>query len=139
MGIIEELTRYAIEITKHIDEEVEKGYNLSKWGDLMKFLHALQIQAQILINLIQTICSKIGKPSSTYIHSGEILYREGILTLEEFKFYKSIVGFRNVIVHMYTRVNIDVVDSILRNREYLKILKLIEKLYRIAKDRGIDC
>lgn len=139
MGIIEELTRYAIEITKHIDEEVEKGYNLSKWGDLMKFLHALQIQAQILINLIQTICSKIGKPSSTYIHSGEILYREGILTLEEFKFYKSVVGFRNVIVHMYTRVNIGIVDSILRNREYLKVLKLIEKLYRIAKDRGIDC
>lgn len=43
MGVVGRLLGTIAEFTKRIDEEVDKGYDLSRWSDLMKFLHALQV------------------------------------------------------------------------------------------------
>jgi uncharacterized protein YutE (UPF0331/DUF86 family) len=56
---IEKLALTILEVTANIDREVEKGYNLSEWGELMKYLHALQIQAQALLDLVQAICAAL--------------------------------------------------------------------------------
>ena len=41
MGAIRRLLEVIIDITRRLDEEVEAGFDLSKWGDQMKFLHAV--------------------------------------------------------------------------------------------------
>lgn len=138
MGVIERLIGIIINITKNLDMEVEKGFNLSKWGDQMKFLHALQVQAQALIDLVQRIASLMGYTPSTYIESGKVLLNEGLMNEEDFKLYRAIVGFRNIVVHEYAEVNMSLVENLLRKREYRKILDLAEKIYRKAKIKGLD-
>lgn len=138
MGVIERLIGIIINITKNLDMEVEKGFNLSKWGDQMKFLHALQVQAQALIDLVQRIASLMGYTPSTYIESGKVLLNEGLMNEEDFKLYRAIVGFRNIVVHEYVEVNMSLVENLLRKREYRKILDLAEKIYRKAKIKGLD-
>ncbi len=138
MGVIERLIGNLVSITRNLDDEVEKGFDLSKWGDQMKFLHALQIQAQALIDLVQRVASLMGYTPSTYIESGKILLNEGFIDEEDFKFYKAIVGFRNIIVHEYVEINMKIVENILRRREYRKILRLAERIHKKVKERGLD-
>ena len=60
MGVIKRLLEALIDITYRIDREVEKGFNLNEQGEQMKYLHALQIQSQILIDLVLRVLSKFG-------------------------------------------------------------------------------
>ena len=138
MGVLKSMLEHLAEITKKIDEAVSKGYNLSDWGDQMKFLHALQIQAQTLLDIVQRSCSLLGYAPRTYIESGRILLHEGIISEEEFNFYKAVVGFRNIVVHEYTRVNLRVVNEILSKREFRRILTLAEKIVLKLLERGLD-
>ena len=138
MGVIEGLLRFITEVTGRLDEEVEAGYNLERWGDQMKFLHALQLQAQALIDLFQRACALLGRIPSTYIESGRILVEKGLLTERDFRFYRSVVGFRNVLVHGYTRVNLEMVREILEKKLYRSILVLANKVYGELKRRGLD-
>ncbi len=61
-----------IDTTNRIDREVDRGYDLSDWGNQMKFLHALQIQSQVLIDLVLRSSSLLGHPPSTPIDAAKI-------------------------------------------------------------------
>jgi len=65
LGVLRRLLETIIDVTQRLDEEVEKGFDLSRRGDQMKFLHALQIQAQALIDLVLRGSSVLGHPPST--------------------------------------------------------------------------
>ena len=125
-------------MAKNLDREVDKGFDLSQWGEQMKFLHALQLQAQALIDLVQHACSLLGLMPSTYIESGKLLHAKGIFSKEEFKFYRAVVGFRNVLIHQYTSIDLKVVEKILKAKEYRRVLMLAEKVYRELEHRGLD-
>lgn len=137
MGALERLLSTIIEITRNIDDEVEKGYDLSRWGDQMKFLHALQVQAQALLDMVQHAASLLGYAPSTYIEAGRLLLKEKVMSEEEFKFYRAVVGFRNIVVHEYIRVDLNLVEEILKVRRYRKILELAESIVNKLRERGI--
>lgn len=116
MAKVNVLLGYIAKLTAYLDSIVERGYDLNNWDDLMRILHALQLQAQALVDVVQRVASLMGEPAQTYIEAGEALLRLGILNAEDFRLYRSIVGFRNVVVHGYISINIDQVDEILKNR-----------------------
>lgn len=125
---IRALAEYIIKLTKNIDLEVEKGYDLSQFGDYMKFAHALLLQAQALIDLFQRTAALLGDPPRSYAEAGYVLARRGVITEEEAKLYRSVVGFRNVLVHGYLSVEIGVVEAILRQRLYRRVAELAVKV-----------
>jgi uncharacterized protein YutE (UPF0331/DUF86 family) len=46
-----------------LGQEVSKGFDLNDMGQLMKFLHALQLQAQALIYMAQRAAALMGEPA----------------------------------------------------------------------------
>ncbi len=43
-------------------------------------------------------------------------------------------GFRNVVVHEYGDVDLEVVDEVLKNREYRRLLEIALRMKQRAKD-----
>ncbi len=134
MARIRALAEYAAKLTAYLDGVVKRGYDLADWDDLMAVLHALQLQAQALIDAAQRAASLLGEPAQTYAEAGESLFRRGIFDAEDLRLYRSIVGFRNVIVHGYASVDAARVDEVLRTGFYRKVLALIDKIARALPD-----
>ena len=99
MGVLRRLLEIAIDTTSRIDEEVEKGYDLNTWSDRMKFLHALQIQAQILIDMVLRSSALLGHPPSTPVDAARYLVERGVMMREDLEFFRKVLGLCNIIVH----------------------------------------
>ncbi len=138
MGIIKSLFQELVSITNAIDREVSKGYDLSSWGDQMKFLHALQIQAQILIDMVLRTASLLGYTPRTPLDASKHLVSVGAIDIHDQRFFRSVVGFRNIVVHEYISVDMDIVEEILRERLYRKLLVIGEKIYEYTRRNNID-
>jgi uncharacterized protein YutE (UPF0331/DUF86 family) len=93
----------------------------------MKFLRALQAQA--LIDMVQRAAALMGEPTQSCAEAGAALARRGVFSPEDLRLYRSVVGFRNVLVHGYISVDMLRISQILAGREYradeppLKILE----------------
>ncbi len=61
----------------------------------------------------------------------------GITSKNDLEFFRKVLGFRNV-VQRYTSVDIRIVDSILKRREYRKVLEFAELVFRRMVEKGFD-
>ena len=104
----------------------------------MKFLHALQVQAQALIDLVLRGSSSLGHPPSTPIDAARHLVAAGVMSREDLEFFRRVLGFRNVVVHEYSSVDLGLVERILRAREYRRVMELAEKVFKELSNRGCD-
>jgi len=128
------LFEYLVKITAEIENEAAKGFDLSQFGDLMKFAHALQIQAQTLIDMVQRAAVQLGESPHSYAEAGEILLRRGIFDEKDYKRYRAIVGFRNILVHGYASIDISIIEDILRNKRYREAVELAKKILERVRD-----
>ncbi|MHA1300518.1 MAG: type VII toxin-antitoxin system HepT family RNase toxin [Candidatus Helarchaeota archaeon] len=92
-------------------------------------LHALLIAIQSTIDIANHIIAeqKFSRPN-TYRESFEILANENIITPDLSNQLANLVGFRNVLIHIYLKLNMEIVHSILQNdlpsiKSFLKIIK----------------
>jgi len=65
----------------------------------MKFLHVLHLQAQALIDMAQRAAALMDEPTHSYAEAGAALARKSVFSPEDLRLYRSVVGFRNVLVH----------------------------------------
>jgi uncharacterized protein YutE (UPF0331/DUF86 family) len=75
-----------------LGQEVSKGFDLNDMGQLMKFLHALQLQAQALIYMAQRAAALMGEPTHSYAEAGAALARRGVFSPEDLRLYRAVVG-----------------------------------------------
>ncbi len=75
-------------------------------------------------------------PSSGYMAAG-VLREEEVLDEDDTRLLRSIIGFRNIVVHEYTGVKLEVVDEILREKRYHLGLRLAEKIIYALRSRGV--
>ena len=132
MAIIERLLKIIEEREKLLDR-----YSPSDLSDFRAFysaLYLLQTQAQALIDLAQRTASLMGMEVSGYVDAGEKLMILGIISSDDLRFYKSIVAFRNMAIHEYSTVDIDVVKRIIENREYRRVTELARRIAGRVKD-----
>lgn len=101
-------------------------------------IHLLQVQAQALIDIAMRASSLLGMGVEGYIDTGLKLRNMGLLSDEEFSRYRSIVRFRNIAIHQYVSVNVDVVARIIGNREYRELVRIGVKIYEELRRRGLD-
>ena len=133
MAVLDRLLKELEEITSRLDEFVEKGYNLDDWRDQMAALHALQVQAQIVLDIVQRLLSNMGVTAEGYKDAVRKLKERGLVNEEEERFLSAVAGFRNVVVHEYSEVDLGTVEEILKKREYRRLLALIMELRRRAE------
>jgi uncharacterized protein YutE (UPF0331/DUF86 family) len=134
MAKLKALAEMALKLASYLDGVVNKGYDLYNWDDLFRILHALQIEAQVVIDMAQRAASLAGRPAQSYSEAGEILANLKIFDAEDLKLYRALVGFRNVVVHGYTAVDLAVVEDILKRRLYREVLRLVYKILERFED-----
>ena len=133
MAVLDRLLKELEEITSRLDEFVEKGYNLDDWRDQMAALHALQVQAQIVLDIVQRLLSNMGITAEGYKDAVRKLREKGLINEEEERFLSAVAGFRNVVVHEYSEVDLGTVEEILKKREYRRLLALVMELRKRAE------
>ncbi|WP_054854014.1 DUF86 domain-containing protein [Vulcanisaeta distributa] len=70
----------------------------------------------------------MGMEVSGYVDAGEKLSILGVISPEDLRLYKSVVAFRNIIVHQYAVVDLEVIGRIIANKEYRKVTELARKI-----------
>jgi len=100
----------------------------------MKFLHALQLQAQVLIDMVQRAAALMGEPTQSYAEAGAALARRGVFSPEDLRLYRAVVGFRNVLVHGYTSVDMLRISRIHAGRADRKLANPAAFRPRVAPD-----
>ncbi|OYT25370.1 MAG: hypothetical protein B6V02_03925 [Thermoprotei archaeon ex4572_64] len=142
MSIIKELfetiEKYISELDKKVST-VSVDVLVNDFFNLNAVLHILQVSIQALIDMSMRLLSIMGRNAKSYSDVPKNLEELKILSSEEAIMLKKIIGFRNVIVHSYTKVKIDIVKKILTEKLYLDIVKLAYKVFKASTDKGIDC
>ncbi len=79
--------------------------------------HTLQLAIQAALDVASHVVSdeRMGEPR-TNREIFDLLGRGGWITPEMAATLRDMVGFRNVLVHGYDTVNLDIVEDVLRNR-----------------------
>ena len=92
-------------------------------------LHALLISIQSAIDIATYVIAENGlKKPSTYRETFEILEEAQIIPEDLANDLSDLAGFRNVLVHIYWELDLDVVYGILRND--LKVLMAFKKIVK---------
>ena len=137
MGAIERLLKLLLHYTTLLD-----NLSVNDLDDVYKYFSAvylLQVQAQSLIDIMAKAASALGLEVEGYIDAGNKLMSVGILSNEEFSRYRSIIRFRNIVIHQYGIVDINIIRRIIGNREYRDVARLGIKVVEELRRRGIDC
>ncbi len=124
------------EMTLKLDELSEKG--LRGWVEELAALHALQVQARALLDMVKRMASELGyAPTTTGEAIGALLER-GVISEDEASFLRRVAGFRNIVVHEYASVDMGLVRRIIARREYRRVALLAARLLEEARRLGLD-
>jgi uncharacterized protein YutE (UPF0331/DUF86 family) len=137
MGAIERLLKLLLQYTTLLD-----GLNINDLDDVYKYysaIYLLQVQAQALIDIVVRAASALGYEVEGYIDAGRKLRIANVINDEELNLYRSIVGFRNIVVHQYGAVDPNVVRKIISTRRYRDAAKVGVKIVDELRKRGVDC
>ena len=123
-------------MTSRLDSLREMG--LRDWVQELAALHALQVQAQALLDLVLHLAAELGYAPETPREAARLLHGEGLLTGEELDFIRRVSGFRNIVVHEYAGVDMGLVREIVLRGEYRRVALLAHRLAERARERGLD-
>ncbi|MHA1664506.1 MAG: type VII toxin-antitoxin system HepT family RNase toxin [Candidatus Njordarchaeales archaeon] len=102
-------------------------------------LHILQTSIQALIDIGTRVISELGeRPPDIYREVAFRLASNNFLKKDEAILLAKIIGFRNILVHTYIGVNLNLVKEILEKRKYRDLLNLALKIVEKAQEKGID-
>ena len=136
MGVVERLASRVFEMTGKLDSIAERGLN--DWVVELAALHALQVQAQALLGMMVRIASRLGYSPESPGEAARLLADEGLLAGDDLDFARRLIGFRNILVHEYERIDMELVRRILEAREYRRVAALAARLLEEARRRGLD-
>ena len=128
MGVLDKLLNEIKDISVKLDEA-----NANDWLALMGVTHALQVQSQALIDIIERLLANMGISVMGYREAAVKLRELGLLNDEEYRFLLSVIGFRNIVIHEYIGVDFNLIKGILVKKEYRKVLELALRLRERAE------
>ena len=121
------------ELSNNVDETINNFILLNS------ALHMLQVLVQSLIDMMYHYISEKGlKPPGTYSEAVSFMVKLKIFNENEAKIIKSMIGFRNILVHGYLSINLDTVREILQHRKYRELLVFSKKILEVALKEGVD-
>ncbi len=142
MGVLTEQIGYIEKSIKSLDEILSSRRIVEIMEDFILssgILYILQSSIQSLIDMAYRVLSELGeKPPNSYGEASRRLVELGILAPEDGEKMKSMIGFRNVLVHRYLELSRELVVEILTERRYRDILAIAYKILKKSIDLGID-
>jgi uncharacterized protein YutE (UPF0331/DUF86 family) len=84
------------------------------------------------------LAAELGYAPTTPREAAEALAAEGVISREDYELMRRVAGFRNIVVHEYTAVDMELVRGIVGRREYRRVAALAAKLLGEARKRGLD-
>ena len=138
MGLLMKLIENVAEHCTKLDEVSAQDLERGDWRTLYAVLHALQIHAQSTIDALLHVCSLLALEISTPMTCIEKLKLIGLLNSEEASMLKRLVRFRNIVVHEYGRLDVERVKHVIESRGYREPLKILEKLMKELRNRGVE-
>jgi uncharacterized protein YutE (UPF0331/DUF86 family) len=108
-----ELSEYVTQVSEYRDLTAER-YR-ADWKTQRIIERTLQMAIEACLDVASHVLTDRGlRPPSTYSETFEILMEAGLMSPDLGRVMVEMTGFRNVIVHEYTRIDADVVVRILR-------------------------
>jgi uncharacterized protein YutE (UPF0331/DUF86 family) len=98
----------------------------------------IQVQAQVLVDIAARAASALGLEVEGYVDAGYKLRTAGIIDEEDFRLYRRVVGFRNIVVHGYCSVSAETVREVIRGRRCRGVARLGLKVFDELRRRGFD-
>jgi uncharacterized protein YutE (UPF0331/DUF86 family) len=96
--------------------------------------HLLQICIQILIDMALKIVSMAGlKTPKEYRDLAHTFEEQGALTEDESKTFREMIGLRNLLVHVYPKVNPEIVFHAAKDEAEKDLRMVASKLARFAE------
>ena len=106
---------------------------------LNAILHILQTSIQALIDMGFRIISELGQsPPTRYRDLPSILKEINILKEDLALKLEKMIGFRNIIVHIYANVDEEILLDILKNRKFKDIIVIANEFIKRARKENID-
>jgi uncharacterized protein YutE (UPF0331/DUF86 family) len=108
-----ELAEYVSQVSEYRDLTVERY--LADWRTQRIVERTLQMAIEVCLDVASHIVAdrRLRAPS-TYAETFEILVQAGLLSPDLGRVMVEMTGFRNVIIHEYTRIDAEVVIRVLR-------------------------
>lgn len=103
---------------KRINEKIKEpdfSFNDYDYQDIIVLNLQRACQQSIDLAMFITAELKLGIPNSSQ-EAFNKLFEKGIISKETFENMKNMVGFRNIAVHQYQKINYDIVENVVRNR-----------------------
>jgi len=136
LGALARLASTVSRMTAKLDDLAAAG--LQGWVEELAALHALQVQARALLDMMLRVAAELGYSPEHPSEAAGILVGEGIISREDYEFVRRVIGFRNIVVHEYASVDMELVRGILEGREYRRVAALAAKILLEAERRGLD-
>ena len=98
----------------------------------------LHVMIEALLDIGQSIIAEMNwRVPSTYKEIATILYENKVLDSSEKEALEKLAGLRNILVHLYLRVDHELIFKNL-NQYLYSIRKILSKLLRYIKEKGLD-
>jgi len=117
---------------KYLKELNELRFDLNqsnlKSRDYLAAERLLQVFTEMCIGLSKHMVKKIQNKSPTEAYQSFSLLKEhGLISSNELRTWKQIIGMRNVLVHDYLNIDLLIVEDILREGHYQALADFTEK------------
>lgn len=129
--------KYEIEIKKHIErhtqilKELTKKFEKANIETLMASERALQILIECFIWFSRYfINQKYWIKTEKTRDAIDVLFQKWEINSEEYKIALQIIAFRNVLVHDYLNVEIEITEDVLKSWKYLFIKEVFGRLLK---------
>jgi uncharacterized protein YutE (UPF0331/DUF86 family) len=110
-----ELSEYVTQVSEYRDLTIER-YR-ADWKTQRIVERTLQMAIEACLDVASHVLTDRGlRAPSTYAETFEVLVQAGLMSPDLGRVMIEMTGFRNVVVHEYTRVDAEVVIRILRER-----------------------
>lgn len=107
------LRRAIEELERHTGKPIAA---LEDWDELSAVERGLQLAAQNVLDIATHLVAGAGRDVADYASAIDTLAELGILDREFAAKFRSVAGFRNILVHGYLEVDLEIVHQVLNTR-----------------------
>jgi uncharacterized protein YutE (UPF0331/DUF86 family) len=107
------IRRAVEELDRHTGKPVRA---LEDWDELRAVERGLQLCAQNALDVATHLAVSAGRDVPDYASAIDVLADLGVLTREFSAGFRSVAGFRNILVHGYLEVDLEILHRVLNER-----------------------
>jgi uncharacterized protein YutE (UPF0331/DUF86 family) len=124
---------------KYLKELDELSFDLTHSGlksrDYLAAERLLQVFTEMCIRLSKHMVKKVQAKSATEAYQSFSLLKEhNVISSNELRTWKQIIGMRNGLVHDYLNIDLLIIEDILREKHYQSLADFTEKAVKFLSD-----